>query len=200
MRYRLITPAATHPVSLPEAKYDRRLATDMVDAALPHPDDTQLLRLIGAATRHCEEVTGRAFIAQTWERALDKFPTGSIELPRVPALAITSVRYIDVDGVEQVISSVDYVLDNASDYEAWVVPVSGLSWPTCANTPNAVKVTYQAGYGTAEQVPDDIKSAILLLVGHFYENREAVNVGSIVTSMPYAVDALLAPYRVLRVY
>ena len=37
--------------------------------------------------------------------------------------------------------------------------------------------------------------AILLLIGHFYANREAVNVGNIVTQMPLAVDALMQPYR-----
>jgi hypothetical protein len=37
--------------------------------------------------------------------------------------------------------------------------------------------------------------AMRLLVGHFYENREAVQSGGSVIEMPFAVDALLRPYR-----
>ena len=52
-----------------------------------------------------------------------------------------------------------------------------------------------AGYGAAAAVPAAIKQAMLLLIGHWFANREAVNVGNIVTAMPLAVEALIAPYR-----
>lgn len=37
----------------------------------------------------------------------------------------------------------------------------------------------------------DIEQAVLLLVGHWYANREAVVVGSITSAMPLAVERLL---------
>jgi uncharacterized phage protein (predicted DNA packaging) len=37
----------------------------------------------------------------------------------------------------------------------------------------------------------DVVQAILLLVGHWYANREAVAVGTIATAMPLAVERLL---------
>ena len=37
----------------------------------------------------------------------------------------------------------------------------------------------------------DVEQAILLLVGHWYANREAVAVGTIATAMPLAVERLL---------
>jgi uncharacterized phage protein (predicted DNA packaging) len=37
----------------------------------------------------------------------------------------------------------------------------------------------------------DVEQAILLLVGHWYANREAVAIGTIATAMPLAVDRLL---------
>lgn len=37
----------------------------------------------------------------------------------------------------------------------------------------------------------DVEQAILLLVGHWYTNREAVAVGTIATAMPLAVERLL---------
>ncbi|MCK6678252.1 head-tail connector protein [Enterobacter asburiae] len=46
-------------------------------------------------------------------------------------------------------------------------------------------------------IEDDILLALLLLVGHWYENREQVNVGNIVTTFPFGFDSLLEPYRLI---
>lgn len=40
-----------------------------------------------------------------------------------------------------------------------------------------------------------IWSAILLLVGHWYSNREAVNVGNITSEIPLGVDNILFLFR-----
>lgn len=42
---------------------------------------------------------------------------------------------------------------------------------------------------------DDITTAMLLLIGHWYANRESVVVGTITSEMPMAVDSLISPYR-----
>lgn len=68
-------------------------------------------------------------------------------------------------------------------------------WPGSYHREDAVSVTYVAGYGNADAVPAPIKAAILLIVGHLYENREASTVGVSAELLPMAVDALLAPYR-----
>jgi hypothetical protein len=71
----------------------------------------------------------------------------------------------------------------------WENSVSSLSRPT------RYRATYNAGYevdGDDENVwpaPDDIQQAVLLLVGHWNENREAV--GTITQQVQLSVDALL---------
>ena len=45
-------------------------------------------------------------------------------------------------------------------------------------------------------MPAPIMHAIKLLVGHWYQNREAVSVGVAVAELPRAVKALLDPFRV----
>jgi uncharacterized phiE125 gp8 family phage protein len=40
-----------------------------------------------------------------------------------------------------------------------------------------------------------IRQAVLLLVGHWYENRATVNIGNITSIIPFTVDALIAPFR-----
>lgn len=55
------------------------------------------------------------------------------------------------------------------------------------------------GYADAEDsilLGDDVKAAMLLLIGYWYENREAVVVGDTAVTVPFAVEALLQPYRI----
>jgi uncharacterized phiE125 gp8 family phage protein len=108
-------------------------------------------------------------------------------------ISVTSVEYADPEsGVMTTWSSVNYDVDT-QDINGWIKPVD--DWPTHMETMNAVKVTFVAGYGAASAVPAALKSAILLLVGHWYTNREAVMVGESVAELPLAVSALVAPFR-----
>lgn len=43
---------------------------------------------------------------------------------------------------------------------------------------------------------DDVKAAMLLLIGHWYANRETVSVGQTSVEVPFAVESLLQPYRI----
>jgi uncharacterized phiE125 gp8 family phage protein len=76
-----------------------------------------------------------------------------------------------------------------------IAPRNGFAWPTPAKKLGAVQVEFVAGYGGPELVPQPVMQAMRLLVGHWYENREAVNVGNIVNAYPMAVSMLLADYR-----
>ena len=167
MGIKVITPVATEPVTLAEAKLHLRLIVDPADTT-PHPDDAMIQAQISAAREFAEHYTGRALAPQTLELALDEFPADSIELPRVPVTAITSIKYIDVDGAEQTLDAELYSLD---DYgiTAWVDPAYDTAWPETRAIKNAVKVRYTAGYETA---PSTVKDAMLLTVAHLYENRQ----------------------------
>ena len=65
-------------------------------------------------------------------------------------------------------------------------------YPSTYPVPNAVTVRFVAGYTS---VPAGIKAAMKLLIGHWYKNREAVNVGNIVNVMPLAVESLLWSFK-----
>lgn len=57
----------------------------------------------------------------------------------------------------------------------------------------AVGIT-DTGSGThfVGQMPREVKAALFLLTAHLYETREAVNVGNIVTEVPFGVKSLLS--------
>lgn len=139
---------------------------------------------------------GRALLTQTWDLVLDWFPA-CIEIPLPPLQSVSSIAYVDGDGATQTLSSSVYqVIDQGLWKPSLIVEAYQQSWPTTRDQPQAVTVTFVAGYGAASAVPAPIKSAIKLMVSHWYENREPVAIGETVEKMPMTVRALLANYRV----
>lgn len=171
------------------------LAVVRAHLRIDHNDEDGLLAgYLLAARTYVEKITSRALISQTWRMTLDAFPTEELALPLAPVSSVSSVTYLDDAGATQTVNASTYVVDTTT-VPARLALATGSSWPTPAVRPGAVSVAFVAG-GTLSDVPEPLRQAILLLVGHWYENREAVNVGNIVTSVPFAVDALLSSYRV----
>lgn len=182
---------ASEPVSLGEAK--NHLRVDISD------DDDLITALITAAREYVEEASRRALITQTWRLSLPQFPAAvEIELPRPPLQSVTSVTYTDSDGSSSTFASSKYSVDTDSE-PGRVRLVYGEDWPsdTLAET-NPVQITYVAGYGDgSSDVPQRWRQAILLTVGHWYENREAVATGGgIPKELPLAVERLINMDRV----
>lgn len=188
MGLKLVTAPSVEPVTLAEAKAHVR-ATDTAEDAL-------ISALIVAARSFAEDFTGRAFVTQTWDWALDEFPLYLAELPKAPLQSVTSVSYIDTNGATQTLGASLYKVDALTD-PGRMAPAYGEVWPSTRSEPNAVTVRFVAGYGLAAAVPQPIKQAMLLLVGQQYEHREVTEEGSW-SRLPYAVDALLGLYRVIR--
>ena len=194
MALTLVTGPAVEPVSRDEAK--AHLRVDLSD------DDTLIDSLITAARVHVEQHLRRALVTQTWDLVLDCFPAGrEIRLPLPPLASVTSISYTDDGGGAGSVDAGEYVVDTDREPGRLVLK-SGGTWPAVTLREVAgVRVRYVAGYGNAAAVPGPIKQAILLLVGTLYENREDTLVAQGVTVMrlPFGVEALLMPYKVIRV-
>jgi uncharacterized phiE125 gp8 family phage protein len=200
MGLKVIEEPSTEPVSLEEARLHLGVTAYDTDG---HPNDSMIQGFISAARTWVEEWTGLSIALKTYELALDEFPDfDEIELPMSPVLDITSVSYVDEDLVEQVISASDIVLDNYQR-PAWLLPAVDFEWPATGAVVNAVKVRYRAGFlaipDTDEPqgvvIPGAIKSAVLLMLDDFYENRGQVITGSF-GQANLGVHSLLRPYRV----
>ncbi len=187
MSLKLITGPAVEPISLDEAKAHCRV--DDSD------NDAPLTLMIKAARSLAEARLGRALVSQLWELTLDAFPAAEVRLEKPAVLGITSVKYLDPDGVEQTMAAEDYVLD-AALLPGWLFPSD--VWPETYDGANAVKIRFTAGYGAAaSDVPNDIKAWMLLQIGALYRNREAFAAGQAVAELPGRfTDALLDAERV----
>lgn len=178
-------PPTAEPISLAEAKAHCRV--------YGADDDGLLAGYIMAARAHAEVYTRRALMTQTLALTIDGgWPDDQIVLPKPPLQSVTSITYVDATGAVQTLAADQYRVDTTA-HEGFIERAYGVSWPSVRRQSRTIVVTYVAGY---TQIPEPIRQAMLLLIGHFYENREAVNVGNIVTEFPLGVDALLFPYRV----
>lgn len=185
MSLRLVTPPDDAPVTIEEARtMCRVIGTD---------EDAMLGRLIVAATAHVEAYTGRSIMPQVWELVLDGFDD-AILIPRGPVTAIESVTYYDAAEQLQTVAASAYALDAASDPQ-WLVRASAASWPAVASGINNVIIRFAAGYAATAPELEIMRQAILLLIVQWFDNPSAVAVGTIVSSMPNAVDALLCNVR-----
>ena len=194
-----VSPPTKFPVTLDEAKLHLRLPLELPEGSVSIEDEL-IHRLIGAATQDAELYQGRAYITRTLRLNLDRFPAagGPIYLPFPPVQQVLSVEYTDAAGQQHTLPATDYVADLAAA-PARLVPAPGKGWPLTSLRPVAgVTVTYVAGYGEDPQdVPENIRSAILLLVGHLYEHREAVfSDRGTPQELPLGVTYLLAKDRV----
>lgn len=191
MALTLVTAPAAEPITLVEAK--AHLRVDIAD------DDSLITALITAARQHVEVITRRALITQTWDLTLDTWPDGgAILMPLPPLQSVTSITYKDSAGTVYTMPATDYIVDKAEE-PGRIVLAYGKTWPSVTLYPaGAITVRFTAGYGAASAVPQAIKQAILLLVGHWYESREAVVGGAVQREIPFAVEALLWSFRVLR--
>jgi uncharacterized phiE125 gp8 family phage protein len=187
---KVITAPATEPVSLANVREQIGI-TDASDTA----SDAIITRRIIEARQWVEGYIRRALISQTLEIRLDCFQE-YIYLPCPPVSSITSVKYIDTDGTEQTVSTSDYVLD---DYPLvpFIREAYDSTWPTPRDEPNAVRVRYVAGYGAnATDVPQLIREAIMLIVGHWMNFQPQSENGLTIARVPYAVQDMLSQYVV----
>lgn len=204
-------PHVVEPLSVPEAK--AHLRVDFAD------DDDYIASIISAARWKLEREFRRAIVQQTLVLALDFFgtpertrdstfpvsywpPTGyqypinsTIDL-RPPVQSITSVKYYDPSMVLQTVLSTAYLVDTISE-PGRISPTIGVNWPTTANVPNAVQITFVAGHTDPTVTPENIKQALRLVIGNFYENREETVIGTrlVALALPDGVDKLMAPFR-----
>lgn len=199
MALSLQTAPTSEPVAREAAKLHCRANED-------NTEDLLFDRLVTSAREYCETFTGRALMPQTWDLKMDSFVdrewvdgNGVIWLPKPPVTAVSSITYLDGNGDSQTLSTSIYTTDLPSGPKARRARISeaySQVFPQTRDTFNAVTIRFVAGYANADAVPASIKQAILLLVGHWYQNRESVVVGVGIgaVTVPSAVESLLWPY------
>jgi uncharacterized phiE125 gp8 family phage protein len=191
VNWRNLTQPDQEPVTLSEAK--AHLKVDFSD------DDALITSLIKAARAHAEKIQGRAFISRVVRATIDVVPEREIVLPLSPVIDVRSITFYDTSNAAHLVPSTDYLVDR----DAWdgrIILNDGSDWPEIdARAAKTVVIEYDAGCGSApEDVSEDVKAAMKLMIGHWYTHREDTNQGQQVYEIPMASRALLGMDRAVN--
>lgn len=190
MSLTLISGPALEAVTLAEAKHYLRLG----DPA----EDVLVQSLIVTSRAHIEAALGLALVTQSWRLAIDRWPDdGIVEVAIAPLRSVTAIRARMIGASPVTLPLAGFAID------------TGLRPARIALRPGAIPLTTEpisgleidlvAGFGDQPaDVPPPIRHALLLLVSHWYENREPALVGHPSTRIPLSVSDLLQPYRQVR--
>lgn len=188
---KLITAATVEPVTVEEAKLHLRV---------DHSDEDGLIgRVVQVAREDAETICLHKFITQTWDWYLDEFPAGNaVELPMNPVQSITGIWYTPEDGAETEFASSNYATDVISK-PARIKLKSTASWPSDElEVMNGVRIRMVVGMGD-DPADVDVRAiqAMMLMIGHYYENREQVVIqqGGNVVRLPDGAASLLMNLR-----
>ena len=184
----VITPP---PPILTQAEVKAHLRVD-------HGDEDALIdALIATAQAHLSGPggwLGRSIGEQTLELRIARC-AASVALPYPPFRDVSSVTYLDPEEVEQTIAITDINVVSYLCRSVALWPKAGC-WPGMASRPDALRIRYSTGYLPADPEFAPIRAAMLLLIGHWYANREAASDAQKVAPLPFGVEALLSPLRV----
>jgi len=192
---KLKTAPSVEPVSLIEAKLNLRLAVTSDDALAYTYEDDLLTRLITASREYVEHYTDKCLITQVWELYLDTWPDSNvIKLPKSPLQSVTTIAYTDSDG--NTTNFTDFYTDTASEIGRIILNDTA-SWPSATlREVNGIKITYSVGFGaTSSSVPSAAKTAMHLIIGGMYHNREHVVVGVTSGVLQLGVNSMLDTLR-----
>ncbi len=168
-----ITEPTLEPVTTAEAKTHLRVTQSN--------DDTYIDGLVIVARKNVETRTGFRLFDQTTELRGDAFDSVGLVKPlnrailslgTAPIIAVTSIKYDDLDDTEQTLLSSKYWTDLLS------VPArvqTKTFWPATKSKIGAVRIQLNTGWADVDDIPEHFKLAVKMLIAHWYFNRTAVD-------------------------
>jgi uncharacterized phiE125 gp8 family phage protein len=184
----LLSGPAVEPITLAEAKAHLR-----VDSS---GEDSLIQSLIMASRLHIEAALDLALITQSWRHQRDVWPPSRVLiLPLRPIQSVTAVTLHDDDATSRSLDIEDFIVDGFANPARLVWRGPG-AVPAAGMVANGIEIDFVAGHGNSPaDVPQPIRQALLLLIAHWYEHREPVEIGATATTIPAGVSELLMPYR-----
>ena len=186
IEYSIVGAAPVPCVTLAEAK--SHLRVEITD------DDLLISALVEAAQSHVEEVLcWQSLTPRVYAASFDAWSGTEIYLPMPPVQAVATVSMVDDEGGITTPIDPDFVaLDKGlGRLRMYGGAVDG------GGAAGRLHVEYTAGYLAP---PGWGRAAVLLLVGHLYENREGVIIGAGVSAIeaPLGVVDLAASHKAWR--
>lgn len=188
-----LTSTPTQDLPLDPFKAHLRLGTGFSETSL---QDEVLESYLRAAVAAVEARIGKMLYARRASWTVTRWTDiDSQPLPVAPISAIEAVVLTDRSGTETSVADTGFAL--MKDTHRPVLAATGASLPNIPQGGSAT-ITFDAGFGLDWlDIPPDLREAVLLLAGHYYEHRrDTSGAGGL---MPFGVMALLDPHRNIRI-
>jgi len=187
-----VTPAAVNPAPLRELAAHLRLAAGFTDDG---SEDALLELYLRNATAIIETRTAKALIARPyllqvacWNRR------GHLHLPVGPVTVIDQIQLIR-PGSTTALASGEWFLEPGTGRQRLTGPGGAALRPLPHGS--LAELSFTAGYGISwNQVPDDLRQAVLLLAAHLYENRDGD--AALDGGLPFGLVPLLERHSQVR--
>lgn len=177
------------PVSLTEAKAQCRMETDA-------SDDTFITSLIAPARAYVERVSTYGLVAGSRVFTFAKWGD-FLEIYLRPITSVTSVAYADDAGDAQTYTG---YLAPIGVYPFRIFHAVGDEFPAIAAGTSIVVTVAAGAVDSSSQEYLIAKRAILILIGHWFEYREAAQAGIVSAEIAFCVSSLLENLRPLPAY
>lgn len=188
----LVTPPTTEPVTVDDVKHHLRVDHDA--------DDDYISILIALCRQYVESYTGVLIGVQEWEFVTQSWQGFPLALDLGPVNSVPSLTYLDVGGVEHTLDDALYYAQLRAYRSALVRLTGAFSVPSVELAEfDAIRVRVMVGYS---ECPVMLAHAVRLMVGHYYENREATvlqpGLAPSSAELPLAVGSILSHFRTRR--
>ncbi len=184
----VVTPPADGPVTAAQLRARLRLNDDS--------EDDELSEMLGAAVELFEHDTGRPVLATGYRQDLGAWPAGPVVLGRGGVTAVTAVGRYLADGSAEDLAAGEWVADLTTAPPRVYLAATPAAVTTAAGI--AVSpvgyVRFTAGWANAAAVPKAVLTALKLMGGHWYENREAHREGAL-AELPDGWRRVVAKYK-----
>lgn len=180
---RLITDVTTEPLTLTQVKSWLNIETACTEF------DTMLTELIPVARHKVEDVTNFKLGEATLEFVFSRFDSELwLEIATIGSVA--SVKYYD--GLND-IQTLDAELYETQliEFPYMILPVYNVTYPLTFSRHDAVIVRVVTG----TDYPKPLLTAMKMILGHWFENRQDVVVGHGATEVPQASQDLMNIYK-----
>ncbi|MDG1419256.1 MAG: hypothetical protein P8P99_15775 [Maricaulis sp.] len=188
-----ITPPATEPITLEQAKARLRLSDDTQNSRLVH--------LIRTARQRIEYESGRAIFNQTWVERRDSWQAQrgqkcrlaafatQFTLVKPPLVSIERIEVFDADNFGTLWDPSQYFIDTLAD-PGRIALGRNAQFPEPGRAIAGIEIEFVCGYGTAvDDVPAGLIEASGLLMQAMFESEDEA------VTLPLRVQSLIAPWR-----
>lgn len=156
----------------------------------PGDEDETLEAFSLAAQDYFERATGLVLTRRKLVTYAYEWPADGFALVSFPVHG-ARVFYIDADAVEQQVPDADIALTAGQGPQRLEAPDG---WPDDRAPGSEIRIEVDCGFAEGG-CPASARQGVLLLLGHFYRNREGVMTGPGVQEVPLGVRAMIDQWR-----